>query len=134
MATQVEQAEQQVTDQMKAEYIRRARDQYGSDEIEIDDGAQISKGDGSGAFVAAWVWVADEEDEDELDLEYCSKCFVQLESGQIGRCEDCREAEDDGDDGNILNCSKCGEELPMDQVTRVCERCRKPRGEPNGTN
>jgi hypothetical protein len=33
-----------------------AREEYGSDEIEIDDDAIVSVGEG-GAFVAAWVWV-----------------------------------------------------------------------------
>ena len=32
----------------------------GSSDIEIDDGAMVSKGD-DGAFVAAWVWVAESE-------------------------------------------------------------------------
>jgi hypothetical protein len=33
-----------------------AQDEYGSDDIEVDDNAVVSRGD-EGAFVAAWVWV-----------------------------------------------------------------------------
>ena len=29
-------------------------------EIEIDDGAVVSKGEDAGAYVAAWVWVPDD--------------------------------------------------------------------------
>lgn len=34
-------------------------------EIEIDDSAEVSRGDSSGSYVAAWVWVND----DTLDSE-----------------------------------------------------------------
>lgn len=43
--------------------IERARQRYGSDEIEIDDTAEVSASgpDGdSGVWVQAWVWLADE--------------------------------------------------------------------------
>jgi hypothetical protein len=33
-----------------------ARDQHGSEQIKIDDGALLSKGDDNGCFVSAWVW------------------------------------------------------------------------------
>lgn len=38
------------------EEIQRARRQYGSDDIEIDDNAAASRGD-DGFWVAAWVWL-----------------------------------------------------------------------------
>lgn len=42
--------------------IDAARNEYGSDDVEIDDGAQISASPGeSGCFVQAWVWVSYEE-------------------------------------------------------------------------
>lgn len=34
-----------------------ARHDYGSDDIEIDGNAVVSRGEDPGAFVAAWVWV-----------------------------------------------------------------------------
>jgi len=50
-------------------YREMAREEYGSDECEIDDNAVVSYGE-DGAFVAAWVWVrypekSETEDEDE---------------------------------------------------------------------
>jgi hypothetical protein len=33
----------------------------GDDNVIFDAGAAVSRGDGAGAFVAAWVWVADEQ-------------------------------------------------------------------------
>lgn len=44
--------------------IEAAREQYGSSEIEIDDQAMTSHGDG-GIWVAAWLWIEDEEADDE---------------------------------------------------------------------
>ena len=42
-----------------------AHDEYGSDEIEIDDeGAGTAPGEG-GIWVQAWVWVADDEEEED---------------------------------------------------------------------
>lgn len=38
------------------ELIALARAEHGSDDIEIDDNAVVSRGD-DGAFVQAWVWV-----------------------------------------------------------------------------
>lgn len=45
-----------------AAYIAYARQQYAasSDDIEIDDGPEVSIAEG-GAWVAAWVWVDQEE-------------------------------------------------------------------------
>lgn len=43
--------------------IERARKQYGSDDIEIDDGAQASRTD-AGMWVAGWLWLRD-ADSDE---------------------------------------------------------------------
>ena len=39
-----------------AQYREAARDEYGNDEIEIDDDAKVSPSE-HGAFVQAWVWV-----------------------------------------------------------------------------
>lgn len=41
-----------------------AHDQYGTDEIEIDDEPAIASASG-GTWVAAWVWMPDDEDEDD---------------------------------------------------------------------
>ena len=38
-------------------FINKANEEYGSDEIEIDPDAMVSRGDDPGAFVAAWIWV-----------------------------------------------------------------------------
>lgn len=38
------------------ELRERAREMYGSDEVEVDGNAIVSSGDG-GHFVAAWLWV-----------------------------------------------------------------------------
>lgn len=38
--------------------IALAKRDYGSEDIEIDGNAVVSRGDDPGAFVAAWVWVA----------------------------------------------------------------------------
>ncbi len=43
-----------------------ANDQYGNDDVEIDDEPGTSEADG-GTWVAAWVWVAQPDDEEEDD-------------------------------------------------------------------
>lgn len=43
--------------------VRRAREQYGTDDVEIDQGAPLSIAD-NGVWVQAWVWVPNEELED----------------------------------------------------------------------
>jgi hypothetical protein len=48
-------------EETNANYRAAARAHYGSDDIEIDENAVVSKGDDDGAFVAAWVWVRDDE-------------------------------------------------------------------------
>lgn len=40
--------------------LERAKEQYGSDDIQFDDDAAVSEVD-DGHWVAAWVWVAKEE-------------------------------------------------------------------------
>ena len=40
-----------------------AHDEYGTDEVEIDDEPAIAPADG-GTWVAAWVWMPDEEDDE----------------------------------------------------------------------
>lgn len=43
-------------------YVKAAQDIYTTDDIEIDDVAQLSEADDcGGAWVAAWVWVNDAE-------------------------------------------------------------------------
>lgn len=42
------------------EFVEAAKVQYQRDgEIEVDDGAIVSRGSDKGAYVAAWVWVYD---------------------------------------------------------------------------
>jgi len=50
------------------ELRQAAHEEYGSDEIEIDDeGAGASPGDG-GTWVQAWVWVEEEEEDDDDEV------------------------------------------------------------------
>ena len=43
-------------------FQRAADEHYGRDgELEIDDGAVVSRGDDAGAYVLAWRWVTDRE-------------------------------------------------------------------------
>jgi hypothetical protein len=51
------------TDLQMWKAARKKYEQAG--EIEIDDGALISRGTGDGAYVHAWVWVYDSEAENE---------------------------------------------------------------------
>ncbi len=45
-----------------AEYTKAAKRLHESEgEIEVDDGARVSRGDDPGAYVQAWVWVPDDE-------------------------------------------------------------------------
>ena len=44
-----------------AEQIQRARDEYQTDDINIDDDANVSPTE-SGVWVQAWVWLHNEED------------------------------------------------------------------------
>ncbi|HYW43078.1 MAG TPA: hypothetical protein VE959_09480, partial [Bryobacteraceae bacterium] len=47
--------------QIHEEYIEQAQADYMRDgEIEIDDGAVVSRGSDQGAYVQAWVWVSDD--------------------------------------------------------------------------
>lgn len=75
-----------------------ARAAYGSDDIEIDDNAIVSRGD-DGAFVAAWVWVpfAEDEDSDEDD-------DSDDETFEMDACENCGNTLNDGSD----ICDQCG--------------------------
>lgn len=41
------------------DYIAAAREQYATDDLEIDDAPATSQAD-QGCWVAAWVWVADD--------------------------------------------------------------------------
>lgn len=77
-----------------------ARAAYGSDDIEIDDNAIVSRGD-DGAFVAAWVWVrfAEDEDSDEDEDE-----DEDDDSDRIAACNQCGNTLNDGSD----ICDQCG--------------------------
>jgi hypothetical protein len=47
------------------QYRSLARDKYQSEgKIEIDEDAEVSRGEDAGAYVQAWVWVADEDQKD----------------------------------------------------------------------
>ena len=46
----------------------RAKELYHDEgEIEVDDNALVSAGDGDGAYVQAWVWVPSEEEQIESE-------------------------------------------------------------------
>jgi hypothetical protein len=54
-----------------ADYVAKARELYQQDgEIEVDDGAVVSRNDdrdsSHGAYVQAWVWVDDDRAEDDF--------------------------------------------------------------------
>ena len=78
-----------MTEQTDDDLRRAARATYGSDDIEIDDNAVVSRGD-DGAFVAAWVWVRfEDEDEDEDDrIAACDQCGNTLNDGS-DICDQC---------------------------------------------
>lgn len=56
--------DEEATDEGRDDLLQRARDEYACDEVNIDEDALLSIGDG-GAWVQAWVWVADETDEED---------------------------------------------------------------------
>lgn len=83
-----------------------ARAAYGSDDIEIDDNAIVSRGD-DGAFVAAWVWVRfedDEDDEDDEEDETDEDDDSDDETFEMDACENCGNTLNDGSD----ICDQCG--------------------------
>lgn len=44
------------------QYWKQAKKQYEQEgSIEIDDLAEVSRGEDSGAYVQAWVWVSDDD-------------------------------------------------------------------------
>ena len=44
-----------------AQFVKRAQKLYQDDgEVEVDDGAVVSRGSDMGAYVQAWVWVDDD--------------------------------------------------------------------------
>lgn len=51
----------------EAKAAQFARNQYATDDVEIDDAPKFSHAEGEGIWVSAWVWVsdADLEDDDE---------------------------------------------------------------------
>lgn len=72
--------------------LRDAADsKYGSTDVEIDDEAAASFGDG-GAWVAAWVWMVDRD---------CGQCdgTGETESASNGECEECPVCEGSGSIG-----------------------------------
>ena len=50
--------------QATQEQIKRAREEYGSDDIQIDDNARRADTDevAGGTWIQAWVWLAPDED------------------------------------------------------------------------
>lgn len=69
--------------------IEAAREAYGSEDIEIDDMAGASPGEG-GTWVQAWVWIADEDDGE------CKTCAGSIET-RLLPCDECG-ALDESDD------------------------------------
>ncbi len=60
-----------MTDQ---QYIDKAREIHSSDgQVEIDDGAVVSRGSDPGAYVAAWVWVYNGTDAEDFDAGIASE-------------------------------------------------------------
>ena len=52
------------------QYVDAARSIYHQDgEIEVDDGAKVSRGTDDGVYVQAWVWVGNESIEQEPERE-----------------------------------------------------------------
>ena len=50
------------------EYILAATDIYReSGAVEVDDGAAVSRDEGAGAYVAAWLWVSEDDVSDFLE-------------------------------------------------------------------
>ena len=74
-------------------FIQAARDEWASDEIEIDDDPIVSEGD-DGAFVAAWVYVTNEQ----AGLACCPDCGGEIEADRRfaaaleGLCVSCHAA------------------------------------------
>lgn len=67
--------------------IEAARQQYTSDEVEIDDMPEVSPAD-LGVWVSAWVWIARDEQET------CRTCDAPLDEagdGWDGECGDCAD-------------------------------------------
>lgn len=65
------------------ELLEMAREEYASDDIEINDGALVSRGE-DGAFVAAWVWVRYPEEV----IDACENCGNTLNDGS-DICDQC---------------------------------------------
>lgn len=51
-------SERQTAKARRLAIIKLARDEHGSNELELDDNAKLSEGDDNGCFVQAWVWVS----------------------------------------------------------------------------
>ncbi len=47
-------------------YRNKAREEYGGDDITIDNDAEIAFAD-TGVWIQAWVWLEDPEDDEEVD-------------------------------------------------------------------
>lgn len=50
--------------------IEEARDQYGTDECEIDDEGVSTSPSDEGVWVGAWVWIARDDEDEEDEEEY----------------------------------------------------------------
>jgi len=98
----------------RAKIVAKARDQYGSDDIDVDSGAELSvPEDGDGAFVQAWVWVRF-EDADVVGpgMVKCGYCEEVVEKGESSPCQICeKETCEDclDEDGNCPDCREEGE-------------------------
>jgi len=63
------------------QYREACETRYGRDgDLEIDDGAEVSRGDDSGAYVQAWKWISDSQVRHTLSLPepVCRKCGAPL--------------------------------------------------------
>lgn len=69
----------------------------------------------------------DSSDDDPMGATYCDRCNNQLESGQIGLCDDCQDSANDCADGMHSWVNETGK-LPPD--TR-CTRCGALYGNPD---
>ena len=82
-----------MTEDEKIDLRTKARNQYGSSDVEIDPDATFSVADG-GVWVHAWLWVADEDVEDDH-----ANVYVKDDEGHMfGPYSDYDEACGDADD------------------------------------
>lgn len=68
--------------------IEEARNEYGNDECEIDDGAVSTSRSDDGLWVNAWVWLARSEE--------CRTCAEAIETRALP-CDECGHVDEDED-------------------------------------